>query len=115
MRSTKAAGAPVTVRVSYVLRNEACRDAFLDLIDELEARTVDVLRMAGANAEGYSVTESPLRRGWFTEVFQFGTRPEREKFDDLYYQDRPTAAIQALLEETIDAARCDYVMTEGAA
>src|SRR5689334_13304879 len=111
--STTAGPMPpaITIRVSYVLRSEVCRSTFLELMAELRRRTLEVLQLVDADPTAYSMAESADRSGWFDEAFLFASRQQHERFDDLYTQDRPVATIQALLEETIDSARCDYVVT----
>jgi hypothetical protein len=113
-RNTSYAGA-VTVRALYVLRGTQYRAPFLHLMKELRTRTRELMAAAGADPGTYSLAESVARPGWFAETIRFDSTRQHEKFDDLYNQDRRAAVIQALLEETIDSARCDYVVTRAVA
>ena len=96
--------------VTYVVREDG-RESFLQLTKDLESRTRHLLALAGGDGQAYSMIESSVHRGRFVELVSFTTPQEYAKFDDLYNQDRVTTALQALLEETLELARCDYVIT----
>jgi hypothetical protein len=99
------------VRVLYVLRTPACRSAFLELMAKLQVTTTDLMRQVGADAAGYSIVELPSRSGWFLETLRFASEKERTRFDELFCEDRRSAAAHALLDDLLDGARSDYVVT----
>jgi hypothetical protein len=108
------ASAPDTsseIRVVYVLRSSRNRTAFLTLMSELQSVTRTLMESAGAKAGGYSMMERTDRDGWFIETMRFGSEQERNRFDDLYCLDRKASALQGLLNDLVDGARSDYVLT----
>jgi len=100
--------------VVYVLRTPHRRDEFLALMSDLRRVTLELMASAGADPSSYTMTEHPKRPGWFVESVPFPSEKEQAKFDDLYHQDRRTATLQSLLDELVDAARSDYVLTRSA-
>lgn len=109
----KPEGGAVTLRVSYVLRDEAYRAALVDLLGQLRERAVHILSLLGVEHHAYALLEDRPRSGWFTEVLRFSSVQQYEKFDERSGADRMTVTLQALLEETLDLARCDYVLIRG--
>jgi hypothetical protein len=101
------------IRVLYVLKTPACRAAFLELMSELQVTTVDLMTQVGAGADGYTIVELPGRPGWFLETLRFASEKERTRFDELFCADRRGAAAHALLDDLLDSARSDYVVTRG--
>jgi hypothetical protein len=105
----------VELRMVYVLRDERCRSTFMDLMSEQASVAAALMTLAGADGHSYALNEQPgRRRGKFVEVLGFASERERDRFDDLYCQDRKIAAIQGLIDELVDAAHSDYVVTRGA-
>jgi hypothetical protein len=105
--------ASTEVRVVYVLRRPEYRETFLDLMTSLREATLDLMTQAGARASDYVLEERRDRRGWFVEVLRFASEKEHSRFDEMYCQDRRTAALQALVDDLVDSSWSDYVVTRG--
>jgi hypothetical protein len=105
------ASAASKIEVVYVLQSLRHRGPFLNLMSELRTATTHLLATVGADPAQYSMTEREDRDGWFVEVMHFGSEQERNRFDELYCQDRAASAIQGLLDDYVDGARSDYVLT----
>jgi hypothetical protein len=99
------------LKVVYVLHRSGNRRAFLQLMSELRSVTQELLGQVGANPCDYTLTEQAEREGWFTEIIRFACDQHHSRFDDLYSSDRRTTAIQSLLDDLVDGARSDYILT----
>jgi hypothetical protein len=102
-----------TVRMIYALRKPDVRDEFLRLMTELRTVTRLLMRSADAADGEYSMSEIAGRPDCFEEIIHFKSEKERNKFDDLYCEDRTASAIQALLDELLDGSRSDFTVVSG--
>ena len=108
---TSRAAARRTIKLTYTIRTPDVRDDFLKLTGELRTATRKVMRLAGADDGEYSFSEVSERPGRFEETIRFKNEIQRLKFDDLYCQDRTVTALQALLNDLLDASQSDFAVT----
>jgi len=101
-----------TIKMTYTIRAPEVRDDFRKLMDDLRTATRKLMRLAGADDGEYSFSEVSERPGRFEETIKFKNETQRLKFDDLYCQDRTVTAVQALLNDLLDASQSDFAVTD---